>query len=821
MNNKFIAAVVSAAVFSTSCISTPKNETRRVASEPEVEAIAAQGRDYDFASDTRARPFGGPEVAKLSTGSLKLIDGQLIRDNDAAFDKKLQMIQRATQEIRMVYFIYANDDSSSLINNALIEKAQSGVKVKLLVDFITNYKSLDLFQMLEREGKGNIKTYFYNFPGAQIIQDANYMTLPCPANTTPDHDACYKSKMATMNAMADRKSPSAFSKIFLSGLYGKNSLAIKVAMGYGAEIDPANYKQGAPKSQEDKDNLIDFVQLASDAFINDSIIAKIKLSMAMTAYGDTLNPLVNEATGRLPLRSIEKNKSHGELWDHLSDYTHHKLLTIDGAEFILGGRNIEDSYHMKERVGSAGKYIFIDTDFWGKTAHGGIAQMDASYDKILQTTMVADLNRVVRVMPFDFIANSRRSSAEVPSPSEMAVGNCLVMKPKIELDLAECILARLPRMSGYKSLQNRIDSEVRNMKASADRYMAKYVNSGKKVNEKGFGELSANDLQTADVNYLENINFKKDTLQRIIGSKLGSENKNNKNIQAAWYGALENACRVSRKQERDMTAYIHSAYLLMPSGMIHRIAKMMNNDYGDCSRVKIVFITNSPETTDLAPINLLARYQLGALFDHYTGLLQYETEFNNQVDEQGVKRWKYKRFFPTMEYYEYKKSEGVGQSLHTKMSLIGDDMIIGSANADVRSYYMDTNNALMIRNAKELNQQYRNFIQGLISSGRVENKMKSFIGKSVAELRAENSYMLDVSAKRWKQEGKLTPERKTQILDTLDKAGQKITMTTKKLITFRGEFDFNNFQSENDNRYIINKELNEMANAFDGTFKVF
>ena len=89
------------------------------------------------------------------------------------------------------------------------------------------------------------------------------------------------------------------------------------------------------------------------------------------------------------------------------------------------------------------------------------------------------------------------------------------------------------------------------------------------------------------------------------------------------------------------------------------------------------------------------------------------------------------------------------------------------------------------------------------------------------ELRAENAYMLDVSVKRWKQEAKVTPERRTQILDTLDRAGSKITTTTKKLITFRGDFDFNNFGSETNSRFEINKELNEMANDFDGTFKVF
>lgn len=813
-------------LFAASCtwIGGKSSTVRKVASEPEVEAIAAQGRDYDFANDTRAKAFDSQDLQKLASAQLKLVDGKLLKDNDAAFDKKLQMIQKANKEIRMVYFIYANDDSSSLINSALIEKARAGVKVKLLVDFITNYKSLDLFQMLESAGKGNIKTYYYNFPSAQIIQDANYMTLPCPANEKPEHDTCYKDKLAKMNALADKKSPTAFSKIFLSGLYGKNPLAVKLAMGYGAEIDPAKYKQG-PKSpeqaREEKEDLIEFVKLVADAFINDSIIAKIKLSIAMTTQGDELNPLVNEATGRLPLRSIEKNQDHGALWDHLSDYTHHKLLVVDGEEFILGGRNIEDSYHMKERVGSTGKYIFVDTDFWGKTAPGGSAQVEASFDKMIKTAMVADMSRVLKIMPVEFIMNSTRATAETPSPAEMAVGSCLMMKAQKGGDLAECVLESLAKMPGYKTPAARIETESTNMKESMDRYYTKYVNAGKKQVQPVFGQLSANDLQNAEVVYLENVNYKKDTLQRIIGSRLGSESKNNKNIQAAWYRGLENVCRVSRKEKRDLQVIVHSAYLFMPSGMVHRIGKMMNNDYGDCSRVKIVFITNSPETTDLGPINLLARYQLGALFDHYTGLVQYETQFNNQTDDRGVKRWKYKRFFPTIEYYELKKTGGAGQSLHTKVTLLGDDMVVGSANADVRSYYMDTNNAIFIRNAHDLNAQYQNYVKQLITSGRVENKMNDFIGKTPDMLRNENAYMLEMSAKRWGKEQKLSAERKTSILDSLDKAGKKITMTTKRLVTFRGEFDFNNFHSDTNNRYEINKELNDLANSFDGTFKVF
>jgi phosphatidylserine/phosphatidylglycerophosphate/cardiolipin synthase-like enzyme len=44
----------------------------------------------------------------------------------------------------------------------------------------------------------------------------------------------------------------------------------------------------------------------------------------------------------------------------------------------------------------------------------------------------------------------------------------------------------------------------------------------------------------------------------------------------------------------------------------------------------------------------------------------------------------------------------VQASLHSKVWIIGDDLIVGSANADVRSYMMDANNAVMIRHAPDM-----------------------------------------------------------------------------------------------------------------------
>ena len=147
---KFIAVISAAVLFLSSCTTMNSSSTRFVASESEeMKAIAAQGYPANFQNNTRANPLEDSEIRKYAAAAdIKLIEGQVLLDNDAAFDKKVEMINRAEREIRMVYYIYSNDNSSSVINKALIEAAtKRGVKVSLLVDFITNYKFFDLFAM--------------------------------------------------------------------------------------------------------------------------------------------------------------------------------------------------------------------------------------------------------------------------------------------------------------------------------------------------------------------------------------------------------------------------------------------------------------------------------------------------------------------------------------------------------------------------------------------------------------------------------------------------------------------------------------------------
>src|SRR5262249_54120686 len=79
---------------------------------------------------------------------------RVVTDNDTAFETKLEAVRGARHSIDLAYYIYATDYSSAMLTSALIDAARRGVRVQLLADYFTNYRSLDHLAMMEREGNG-------------------------------------------------------------------------------------------------------------------------------------------------------------------------------------------------------------------------------------------------------------------------------------------------------------------------------------------------------------------------------------------------------------------------------------------------------------------------------------------------------------------------------------------------------------------------------------------------------------------------------------------------------------------------------------------
>ena len=873
------AALVGVALVSLiSCVSSTKAPGRMVASQKlnevqneRFEVIAAQGRNYDFSNNNRPKAFESDEIAKISSSAnMQLAQGQLLTDNDAAFQKKLDIINEAKSDLRIVYYIYADDGTSSEFNRTLLEKAKRA-KVKLLVDFVTNYKNLDLFNMLAAKSNGNIDVRFYNYPSTDMFADATYIAMPCPNNEPKPGEVVQKfecrehKNVLLVDVKKDiaKNIMPANGQLLMSGLFGKNGTALKVALGYLAEIDPAQYKKkmaGDGASKIRARDLVDLAQLFKDALIKNDLFAKIKLSIALATHEAELNPLINELSGRLPTLDSKA----GRLWDHFTDYTHHKLLLADKNQFILGGRNIEDSYHMKV-LGKKGKYVFMDTDFWGRTKdNNGAADMASSFDKLFNNKMVATLEKVNQEMPNDFIANTAKVEGVPYSPAERAVGACAEKKAKGEVkDFAECLEMILPMVGpNYADKAKRIEMSYENMMATKAQSLVNPKEKDPKLRQykdyarsrtpsNPFGELSEADLKSARVFYLENTHVKEheaddsNVSKRIAGSKYGSEIQNGKKIHYAWYRGLENACVKSREIKKTdpnpapgktyVQAIFHTAYLFMPAGLVHSIAKMMNNDWGDCSGVEITFISNSEATTDLGPINILARYQTVALFSHYYNLETY-AEKHKQY---------YVRFFPKLKYFEYSENPEMAESLHTKTTLIGNDLIVGSANADVRSYYMDSNNAVLIRGANNLNRAYEAYINKLKQTSRIVEKQlpwhtllvdmskKSSLSEQEyglyiygltqsltldhTSINTLNRFLVGRSLERWKQD----PKHTDLAVNILQEVGESIMADTFDFVLFREKFNTASQSPDMYNRRVLDEEHNKKMQTFDDRFKLF
>ncbi len=96
----------------------------------------------------------------------------------------------------------ADDFSSSRLNQALIDAAARGVKVRLLVDYFSAYKDLDRFSWLEQQGQGRIAVRLYNRPTVEILKDAAFLTLSC-ADAGTASKPCDQQKIAKVDAHFD------------------------------------------------------------------------------------------------------------------------------------------------------------------------------------------------------------------------------------------------------------------------------------------------------------------------------------------------------------------------------------------------------------------------------------------------------------------------------------------------------------------------------------------------------------------------------------------------------------------------------------------
>ena len=642
---------------------------------------------------------------KASAGPLSASEARIITDNDAAFLSKLRMIEGARTSIDLMYYIYADDQSSSVLTKALIDAARRGVAVRLLVDYHTNYRHLDLFSLMGKEGNGNLRVRFYNRPTRNIIKDAVYLTMGCSRETAAAKpEACSAEKFAAIDRLfadetidgrpaTDRNISNlniGNSGLFLSGLYSKRGDVMALATQSGQQIDVQKMQGGAPPTADQKEQMKELGKVYWESRTGapfQRLAANAELFFAFSMYGGQLNPIKETVSSLLP---IDRKFSDDEVrdWDHLTDYLHHKLLLVDNMTVQMGGRNVENSYHMRPNPLTS-KYVFMDTDIHVVLATGSDAIRQA-FDALWNfDTMVASLDEVRHHAPNDFVVNLK-----------YAENRCRGIEGKEEREA--CI--RKEQQKSVHTLDERMADCRQAMEENARTYNETYRPTIPQQSAPGFSVDAGSVLA-----YLENLPFNRalppEKRVRTYGAPAGKEAESGKYIHDVWFREIPAVCATATP-EAPKRLILHNAYFFPPANLTHELSRMVNGDY-DCSNVTVTVLTNSIQTTDLNVVNLAARHSLKAFSEFY------------QQKSDPAKRAKF-------DYFEYQPRPDSPLSLHTKVSVFGDDVTIGSANADVRSFMMDSNNVMLVRNAPGFVKEYLAFVQGILDDPARARKLNDY-----------------------------------------------------------------------------------------------
>ncbi len=715
-------------------------------------------RGGDISEDTLALNSTVPNIG--------FSQGVLLTDNDDAFFSKLAMIKSAQSSIDLAYYIISDDHSSSMLAQELVAAAQRGVKVRVLTDLHTNYHNLDYFSMLEREGnkgEGSLEVRFYNRPTKNIIKDAVYVTLGCgEALGNSNSEQCSGAKFDLLDDMfanenidgtpiGDKNISNlnlAKSGLFLSGLYSKNPNLMALAITQGQGIDPAASLQSGsthtnPEQIEQLKKLGKIYYRANFTGGFDSLIAKMELSIAFALYGDQINPVFEAFTGFLPVEREDDAKGAEQDWRFLTDFLHHKFLLVDGKKFQLGGRNVENSYHMRENELTS-KYVFMDTDAFIEVQEGGNALTESFNNLWNFDAMVARTADVRQFAPNDFASASSRASDACKQHKQDKPAYKTCSEETLPVELA-------------KSLDQRMDEKQAEMIKNADAYAKRYHASSQKARQPQF-EID----KTASISYVENLPFYKakptDKPRRSYGAKNGQEGESGKHIHNVWLTGMRNTC-AKASAENPQRIIIHNAYYFLPSNLLTEFAKMVDGRR-PCANVRVDILTNSIETTDLNVVNLLSRHSMRAFGEYYKTARDEETgaEFS---------------------FYEYIPPKETGDSvlsLHSKVEVFSDHIFVGSANADVRSYMKDSNNGVFIQNAPKLVEEYSKHIDALLSDAdRVTEVTEIYLNAPreqmlQEDLQAVNAIMAKYRAERWIKEESQLMNIENVITNALDRS---------------------------------------------------
>ena len=270
---------------------------------------------------------------------------RLLTDNDEAWQAKRHLIANARRTLDLSYFILEVDASTSRLMLDLIDAAERGVKVRLLVDYFMTFEQAAALRALGCVNNIEVRRY----------------GLPTPA------------WLAALDAAGiDRDG-------FVKALMAANVAKLAEALKGNTIFAPAVADEVASLTVQPDTNPADFPAQVLSALPPMAAAAGLAADFSSgSATADHTAALRKVALVIEIMRGLK----------HFLHRMHHKLLLADNKWFVMGGRNLADAYQCeKPQQGRA----FQDTDILACDGAAGGSEHGAAFQKLWCSAETADI----------------------------------------------------------------------------------------------------------------------------------------------------------------------------------------------------------------------------------------------------------------------------------------------------------------------------------------------------------------------------------------------------------------------------------------------
>ena len=272
---------------------------------------------------------------------------RLLTDNDDAWQAKRHLIANAQRTLDLSYFILEVDGSTLRLMLDLIDAAERGVKVRLLVDYFMTFEQAAALRALA--GVGNIEVRRYGLPRPGWLH-------------------------ALQEAGIDRDG-------FVKGMMSTNAAMLAESLKGNTIFPPATADAVRALNPEPGDNPADFPMRVLSALPSAAEAASAAPAPAIASAAAGFDRMAALRKVALVIEIVRGLK-------HFLHRTHHKLLLADSKWFVMGGRNLADAYQCE--MPPQGR-AFQDTDILACDGAAGGSEHRVAFQKLWSSAETADI----------------------------------------------------------------------------------------------------------------------------------------------------------------------------------------------------------------------------------------------------------------------------------------------------------------------------------------------------------------------------------------------------------------------------------------------